>query len=203
MKRMLSATIIILAAVTIYSQTPAACTLKPAQAPVVRGLKLGMKTEEMLALFPGSSDQDDIKSAVSKPEGYPHFGVVEISISPRTYSTKERFTGIAVYNFVLVDGHVGQYQVDYLLPPAGPRWTRTDDFVAKIVEAYKLPPVANWTTDPNIGFWKTLKCDGFQLKASTMNFQGSLTVSTTDAPRTIQQQRQAAFEESIRRDFKP
>jgi hypothetical protein len=203
MKRILSVTIIILAAATIYSQTPAPCTLKPAQAPVVRGVKLGMKTEEMLALFPGSSDQDGIKSAVSKPEGYPHFGVVEISITPPEYSTKERFAGISSYEFILVDGHVGQYQVDYLLPPAGPRWTRPDDFVTKIADAFKLPPVADWTTDPNIQQWKTLKCDGFQLKASTMNFQGSLTVSTTEAPWTIQQQRQAAFEESIRRDFKP
>lgn len=203
MKRILSATIIILAAVTIYSQTPAPCTLKPAQAPAVRGVKLGMKTEEMLALFPGSSDHDDIKAAISKPEGYPHFGVVEISISPGTYATKERFAGIAGYNFVVVDGRVGQYQVDYLLPPAGPRWTRPEDFVTKIADAFKLPPVANWTTDPNIAFWRILKCDGFQLKASTMNFQGSLTVSTTEAPWMIQQQRQAAFEENIRRDFKP
>ena len=203
MKRILSVTIMILAAVTICGQTPAPCTLKPAQAPVIRGVKLGMKTEEMLALFPGSSDQDGIKSAISKPEGYPHFGVIGISITPSVYSTKERFAGIADYNFLLVDGHVGQYQVDYLPPPAGPKWTRPEDFVAKIIEAYKLPPVANWTTDPSIGFWRILKCDGFQLRASTMNFQGSLIVSTTEAPWTLQQQRQAAFEESIRRDFKP
>jgi len=203
MKRILSATIIILAAVTIYGQTPAPCTLKLAEAPMVRGVKLGMKTEEMLALFPGSSDQDDIKSMISKPEGYPHFGVTGFSINPGMYSTKERFTGIAGYVFSVVDGRVSQYEVQYLLPPAGPKWTRPEDFVTKIADAFKLPPVANWTTDLNIRQWKTLKCEGFQLKASTMNFGGSLTVSTSEAPATIQQQRQAAFEEGIRRDFKP
>jgi len=102
-----------------------------------------------------------------------------------------------------VDGRVSQYEVQYLPPPTGPKWTRPDDFVTKIADAFKLPPVVNWTTDPNIASWKILKCDGFQLKASTMNFRGSLTVSTIEAPWTIQQQRQAAFEENIRRDFKP
>lgn len=203
MKQSWSATIMILAAFSTYSQTPMPCTLKPAHAPTVRGVALGMKTEEVLGLFPGSADEDGIKTALSKPEGYPHFGVVGISISPGRYSSKERFTGIAGYNFLLVDGRVGEYQVTYVPPPNGPKWTRPDDFINKIADAYKLPAAVNWTADPNIGFWKTLRCDGFQVKASTMNFQGSLTVSNMDAPWTMQQQRIAAFEENIRRNFKP
>src|SRR5947207_12916217 len=134
MKRILSVTIMILAAVTIYGQTPAPCTLKPAQAPVIRGVKLGMKTEEMLALFPGSSDQDGIKSAISKPEGYPHFGVVGISITPNVYSTKERFAGIAGYTLLLVDENVDRNKVDSFPPQTGPKGRRPVAFVAKLVE---------------------------------------------------------------------
>ena len=208
MKQLLSVTaVFILATVSVYSQTQSSavtpCSLKVGQSPAVRGIKLGMKTEDVLALFPGSADRDDIRNALFKVEGYPHFGVISLYINPDLYSTKERFRGIVNYSLLLVDGRVGEYQVQYVPPPFGPKWQRPDDFVAKLAEAYKLPPPGNWTTDPNIFAWKTLKCDGFQLKASTINYQGVLTVAATEAPSTTQQQRKAAFEENIRREFKP
>jgi hypothetical protein len=207
MKHVFAATILFAATMSINGQSAATqsspCALMLAQSPAVRGVKLGMKTADVLALFPGSADQDDVRNALSRVEGYPHFGVVSINFDPSRYSTKDRFTGITNFSFLLVDGRVGQFEVQYLPPPLGPKWQRPDDFVSKIAEAYKLPPAANWTTDPNVASWKTLKCEGFQLKASTLNYQGVLSVAVTETPWTTQRQREAEFEESVRREFKP
>jgi hypothetical protein len=208
MKRFFSVTALsVLLAGSIYSQTQSSaaipCSLKVAQAPAVRGIKLGMKTADVLALFPGSADQEDIQRVLSEVEGYPAFGVVSLNISPSRYSTKEHFSGIATYSFVFVDGRVTQYEVQYVPPPFGAKWQRPDDFVSKIAEAYKLPAPANWTVDQYNYAWKTLQCDGFQVKASTMNFQGVLTVATSETPWVTKQHRQAEFEENIRREFRP
>lgn len=208
MKQVLLMTaVFVLTTVSVYGQTQSSavtpCSLKVAQSPAVRGIKLGMKTADILAFFPGSADQDDIRNALSAAEGYPSFGVVGINISPSRYSTKERFNGIVDYGFVFVDGRLNQYQVNYVPPPFGPRWQRPDDFVSKIAEAYELPPPSNWVADPNISYWRILNCDGFQVKTSTMNFRGVLSVATTESPWDTKQQRQAKFEENIRREFKP
>ena len=206
MKALLSmAAVFILTTVSVYSQSSAVtpCSLKVGKSPDVRGVKLGMKTEDLLALFPGSADRDEIRNTLSKVEGYPHFGVISIHIGPSMYSTKARFEGIDSFSFLLVDGRVGEFHVQYRPPPFGPKWQRPNDFIAKLAEAYELPPPANWISDPNIDAVKTLRCDGFQLTASTIHYQGTLRVAATESPLTTKQQRQAAFEENIRSGFKP
>ena len=209
MKRIFPAAIYALIAISAYGQTQTTppgvspCTLAAAKAPAVRGVKLGMKIDDVLALFPGSAEQDGIKSSIGKADGYPNFGVVGISVNPSQYSTKDRFAGIAGFNFLFLDGRLAQYEVEYLYSPVGPTWPRVDDFIVKIAEAFQLPPAGTWAVDQNITAWKTLKCDGFQLQASNLNGNGSLTVSTTDQPFKTQQNRRAAFEEKARREFKP
>ena len=179
------------------------CTLAVAKAPAVRGVKLGMKIDDVLALFPGSAEKDEIKSTIAKADGYPNFGIVSIFVGPREYSTKDRFAGIADFRFVFFDGRVNQYEVEYESPPGGPAWRRVDDWVTKLADAFGLPAVTDWTVDQYIPSRKSLKCDGFELRASNLNFRGNLTVSTLDPPYKKQQERQAAFEEKMRREFKP
>lgn len=209
MKRIFLAAICTLTALSAYGQAQTAppaiapCTLNIAKAPAVRGVKLGMKIDEVLAMFPGSAEEVGVKASFDKADGYPKFGTVGISISPSQYSTKDRFAGISGFNFWFLDGRIAQYEVQYQLPPVGPKWNRVDDFIAKMAEAFQLPPVASWAGDQNDASRKSLKCDGFQLQASNLNFRGSLTVATVDTPYKIRQQRQTEFEEKIRREFKP
>ena len=210
MKRIfLTAAIFALAVLPAYGQTQTTppgkspCTLAAARAPAIRGVKLGMKIDDVLALFPGSAEKDEIKSVIAKADGYPNFGIVSIFVGPGEYSTKDRFAGIAAFRFVFFDGRVNQYEVEYESPPGGPAWRRVDDWVTKLVDAFGLPAVTDWTVDQDIPSRKSLKCDGFQLQASNLNFRGNLTVSTLDPPYKKQQERQAAFEEKMRREFKP
>jgi hypothetical protein len=202
MKRIFLATICTLSALSAYGQTQTAaptispCTLKVAQAPAVRGVKLGMKIEEVLALFPGSSETEWIKRSIAKPDGDPNFGVVGFAISPSLYANKERFNGIDSFSFMFLDGRMVQYDVEYG-PPA---WPRLDDFIAKVTDAFRLPPVENRTG--NLGR-KSLNCEEFHVNVSSRDGRAILTAATNDEPAKIRMERRVASEEKARREFKP
>jgi hypothetical protein len=206
MKRIICAVTFLLTAIPIYGQTASTgitpCTLPVAKAPAVRGVKLGMNTDELLVLFP-SANNDQIRSAIGRAEGYPSFGLVNINVDPRDYSTKDRFAGIEDFRFRFLDGRVVQYVVEYQPPPSAPVWRRVDDWISRLADSFGLPPATDWVVDQADSSWKGIKCDGFQLKASNMNLRGSLAVSTLDPPYQKQRERQAAFEEKLRRDFRP
>jgi hypothetical protein len=209
MKRIFLATIFTLIALSAYGQTQTTasgispCTLKLAQSPAVRGVKLGMKIEDVLTMFPGSAEKDQIKSVIENVDGYPSFGVTTVYVNPWEYSTRDRFAGIADFSFVVLDDRVVKYRVEYAQPPHGPSWRNVSDFVAKLVDSFQLPPTMNWDEDQNVPSQRRLKCDEFQLEASSVNQQGSLTVSTLDPASKKQQERRAAFDEKLRREFKP
>lgn len=210
MKKILTvATVVIMTALSAYAQTRGGnlsvtpCTLKASQAPEVRGIKLGMTAEDLLALFPGSVSEAGISQAVSKAPNFPSFGVVGLDIVPSRYSTKDRFAGIGYFNFVVLDGRLAQYEVQYQGAPNGPTWRNLDDFVGKIADAFQLPAPNNWTMNAYGASSKDLQCDGFKVRASNVNLSGYLRVSTAEAPLQVQQQRLAVFEEKARREFKP
>ena len=211
MKRIVTAAaIVMVTALAGFSQTQATgsgvspCTLNVSQAPAIRGLRLGMKTGDVLRLFPGTADQADIKTVLSRIDDYPHFGVFTFGVRPSDYPGKERFAGIEVINFVFLDGQIAEFDVQYSPPPNGAVWHKVDDFINKIADTLDLPHADSWTTDKDFPYARrSLKCDGFQLQASNLNSQGQLRLVTADTPSKTQRERLAAFEEKGRREFKP
>jgi hypothetical protein len=207
MKTLFALTIFFGATSLVYGQSappqPSQCSLKPAQSPSVRGIKLGMSVEDLLALFPGSAGEDGIKLSASETANFPHFGVVNFGVFPSRYSTRERFAGIGILNFVVLDGRLAQFEVQYLGLPNGANWRNLDDFIAKISDAFQVPASKNWTAHQYNPSMKELRCDGFQLQASNVNLTGTLTVATANAPFQIKKERAAAFEEKARREFRP
>lgn len=177
------------------------CTLTLDQSPAIRDVRLGMAARELFALFPGSAEKDEIKAALKKADDYPHFSLTEFYIGPNDYATRDRFAGIHLYYFVLFDGRLIRFQVYYSVPPEAPRWSNLDDFIARVAEAFQLPPVTQWAKSRERS-GKSLKCDGFQIEAETLDTRGSLIVSIPDFDKK-RQERQAAFDEKVRRAFKP
>ena len=51
------------------------CSLSLSQAPAIRGIRLGMKPDEWLKLFPGSAQDERMKAILDKPPTYPEYGV--------------------------------------------------------------------------------------------------------------------------------
>ncbi len=201
MKYIWSTILITTIGLSVHAQTTnqetAQCSLKLAQAPAIRGLKLGMKMDEVLNIFPGSRENENVKFAISDNEFYPRFGVVDFFIAPAQFAGKERFAGISSLYFVFVEGRMVRYSVEYSRPP----WPRTDDFVNKIAGAFQLPPASNWSTD-QLGH-KNMACDGFRVQITARDGRGSVMVTTGDDPSKIQRDRRAAIEEKQRQEFKP
>jgi hypothetical protein len=199
MRSIVVMTFVMTAALSAAAQnaTPPAtqCTVKVA--PVIRGIKLGMSADEVLAMFPGSRENEMVKSALTAGENFASFGLTGFIVFPGQYPSKERFTGISSTTFTFVDGRLLQYGVVYDRPP----WPHAADFINKIAAAFKLPPAEYWTNDQ--GGAKALSCDGFRVRTYVSNPGASITVMASDDPYKVQTERRAAFEEKARQEFRP
>ena len=199
MRSILAMTFIVTAALSTSSQTatlPAnQCTVKVA--PVIRGIRLGMTMNDVLAMFPGSRENEMVQSALTAGENSGSFGLAGFLIFPSQYPTKERFSGISSVTFTFLDGRLAQYGVVYDRPP----WPHAADFINKIAGAFKLPTAEYWTADQ--GVYKALSCDGFKLRTSVNNPGASISVLTSEDPFKIQGDRRAAAEEKQRQEFRP
>jgi hypothetical protein len=137
----------------------APCSLVIDQAPVLNGLRLGMTPEQVVALFPGSNEDVELRSSLSKPAD--QFGTSGFVVRPDKYESRGKFAGINQITFRLLDGHVANFYVGY----SGPEWSHVDKFVAKFTEGTNLPEADAW--EPYVGLdtqMKILKCTDFEIR---------------------------------------
>ena len=205
MKHLLLSASLLLISFAAYGQTnspPAQpCTLKIAQAPAVRGVKLGMMIDEVLPLFPGSSESGAVKHALSTAEAYPNFGVAQFGLSPVNWGNKERYAGINGYYMVMFDRRIVGLTISYDQFPDGPSWKNADDLIQRFSDAFHLPGPNAWVSEPNGSGRRKLQCDGFEIYvgAGDRNSIGFFTQGWEGTKR----ERLATFEEQKRREFKP
>jgi hypothetical protein len=137
-------------------QAEPACTMTLAQSPVMSGIKLGMTQDQILALFPGSSEDSELRASLNRPAN--PSGETAFSINPGLYGSKSKFAGVTLIKFTLMDNHLSSFNVSY----AGPQWAHVDEFIEKLAAATKLPGPNAWS--PYVGMdtqLKTLTCKGF------------------------------------------
>ena len=135
------------------------CSLVMDQVPVINGLRIGMTPEEVLAVFPGSNQDAQVRSELSRSAG--EFGVSDFRIRPDRYESKEKFAGIGQITFTLLDGRVSTVSISY----NGPEWSHVDKFVAKFTDGTNLPAADAW--EAYVGMdtqMKTLKCKDFEVR---------------------------------------
>ena len=145
------------------------CQITLAGAPDIRGLKVRMATEEVLALFPGSKEDAEVKASLSRPPS--QFGQSEFRIRPDKFESKEKFAGIKQITLRLVDGRVATLRVAY----EGPEYPHVDKFIAKFTEGTHLPAADQW--EPRVGMdnnLKILKCVDFEIQIFTGGQGGTL-----------------------------
>jgi hypothetical protein len=141
------------------AQDKPTCQLTLAGAPDIKGLRLGMTPEQVLALFPGSNEDPEIRSRLSQPPS--PFGVSSFLVRPDKYQSKDKFAGVSQITFTLLDGHVSSFSVGY----NGPEYSHVDKFVAKFVEGTNLPATDQW--EAYVGMdnqLKMLKCTDFEVR---------------------------------------
>lgn len=172
----------------------AVCSLPAAQVPGVGGLKLGMTVEQVLALFPGSGEDPEVRSTLARPAS--PLGVSGLLIRPDRYRSKEKFAGVSQITFTLLDGRVSTFSVGY----NGPEWPHVDKFVAKFVEGTGLPAADAW--EAYVGLdnqLKILTCLDFEIRVFAGGEGGNLNyvmMSDREAARTLKERRVKAREKA-------
>ncbi|MEK6281958.1 MAG: hypothetical protein AABN95_16510 [Acidobacteriota bacterium] len=135
------------------------CSLVRDHVPVVNGLKLGMTPAQVLALFPGSNDDGEVRSSLALPPS--RFGTSSFLITPDKYKVEGKSAGISQITLSLLDGQVSGFNVGY----KGAEWPDVDKFIAKFTEGTVLPPADAW--EARVGLdtqMKTLTCNDFAIK---------------------------------------
>lgn len=200
MKQLLALTIILVSATFTLAQAQAAngspqqrCTLTLAQSPTIRGFKLGMTVDEVLARFPSQSQSPTIRAALDHaPKA---FGVARFSVSPND----KAFEGINTFDFEFLDNDLTSFYVAY----TGPEWNSVREFISALSSSLKLPGIEYWEPS-DAETYRSLKCDGFDVRAvigggGPSNF---VKVSNLLAPQTVMA-RQNEAKEKARQAFRP
>jgi hypothetical protein len=170
------------------------CTLKVSEAPVLNGLKLGMTPEQVLALFPGSKDDPELRSTLSTPPG--RFGNSSVLITPSKYGSAAQYKGISRLTFSLLDGHVSNFTISY----NGPEWPDVDKFIQNFVEGKHLPPAGEWAAYEGMNTqMKTLTCNNFSIQIFAGGEGGSsnyVLVEDLEADKKLKERRKKAREQA-------
>ena len=170
------------------------CTLNMTSAPSIKGLKLGMTADEVVAVFPGSKDDPEVRSILSRPPT--QFGGSELAIRPDKYANKAEFKDISRITFSLLDGRVSGLSVHY----NGPAWPHVDKFVEKLGPELNLPPAEQW--EAYVGQeaqLKTLTCADFSIRVNAAGEGGNLnyvSLKDLEAEKKLKERRRKAREQA-------
>jgi hypothetical protein len=162
-------------------------------APSINGLKLGMTAAEVVAVFPGSKDDAELRSQLSRPPT--QLGATELAIRPNILASKPAFNGVSHITFSLLDGRVSALTVHY----NGPAWEHVDKFVEKLAGEMNLPPTEQWEAYVgNETQIKTLTCADFSVRANAAGEGGNLnyvSIKDLEAEKKLKERRRKAREQ--------
>ena len=171
------------------------CSLTEADSPSVRGLRLGMPAEQVIALFPGSSKDKEMKTALDKARSTTGSETVYVSFDSSNSGNKEKFAEVGSISVGFYKARVKDLDVEYV----GPTWTTVDEWVGKVSETFKLPGLEAWVAGPSENPNKVLKCNGIEIEAAIQGGGASIRIRDTE----YSMRGTNAGEEGKRRAFKP
>jgi len=135
------------------------CPLKIANAPAIGGLKVGMTKDEVLAVFPGAREDQEVRALLNKPAN--KFGTSEVFLRPEKFGLKDKLPGIDLFTLTFLDNRLFTEHVKF----NGPEYPDVDKFVSAFLEGKSLPPLAVWEAYPGLDTQlKSLKCSEFEVQ---------------------------------------
>ena len=174
------------------------CNLTEANAPSVRGLRLGMSTQQFLALFPGITKKKEMKDTIEKAKSTSAADPVSFGVDPITDGGGNQFAGIESVSATFYRGHLVDFTVQY----GGASWRNIDEWVAKLAESFNLPRAQDWGMGPNESPNKIVRCEGIMIEAAIQGGSASIRVQSTGYLKDSDE-RAKASEDKKRQDFKP
>ena len=189
-----------------------ACNLPLSQAPVIRGIRLGMKPDEWLKLFPGSAQDEKIKSILDRPAQYPGYGRNIITFSRASnqnelgYLPREGFSGIDRVTLIIFDNQIVSFGVAYVPTDIKGNpyiWDDVSQLISIFSETFNLPKVSAW--DKKSSRQAVLQCPGFKFELGVSADPAGATaqLSLKSDYEQIISQRAEADKQKGRAAFKP
>jgi len=179
------------------AQDEGTCKLTLAAVPAVEGVKLGMTSEEMVSVFPGSKDDPEVRTVLQRPPS--KLGVSELLIRPAKYAktTAKPEDGLATQIVAtLLDGRVSTLTVNY----NGPEWPNVDSFVQKFVEKTNLPALDQWSAYSGLdNQLKILTCKEFEVRLFAGGEKGNanyISLRDLEADKKLKERRKKAREQA-------
>jgi len=173
------------------------CNLTEATAPSVRGLRLGMSTQQLLALFPDSSKRKEMKEAVEKAKAATGNEAAYLVFDPATERDAKQFGGVESVSAGVNKGRVIDFSIQY----GGATWRDVDEWVAKLSESLKLQGAGDWTVGPSENPNKVLRCEGIEIEAAIQGGGSSIRIRNMEDARVVADRN--AADEKKRREIKP
>jgi hypothetical protein len=165
------------------------CKLTLAQAPVIRGLRLGMTSDELFAIFPANEREEfDRAQQLKKAELPPNYGYTNFHFYPSNNAAKDRFMGIGLLEFGLFDRKVVFIRADYSNTP---QFDRTGQLMEIITRQFGLPEFKDW---PGYNeYWNnpSLSCEGFSFQVRGLSGAFSINLNDPTYKNTIEDRKQA------------
>jgi len=180
------------------STANAGCSLPLAQAPEIRGIRLGTTSEQLLTLFPEEVNRLGINEAIQRSKRVDQYGVGRFDLRADSKTVNPRLTEVNYITVEMIDERVTSFHISY----AGPEWKNIGQFAAKLSEVFGLPDSAAWE---QVGeSQESLKCNGFAVDVYALRGAGEnwVRVQDTSAHRLVEDRREAAKEKE-RQTFKP
>jgi len=152
------------------------CSLPLGKAPTVRGLRLGMSSEELMSFFHPNT-KSIVEYALKNADSPPNYGLAAFEISGfngESKEVKEKFAGVHYLRFKTLDGRVVEISVSYDMrsPQLYTSWT-INEWTAKISNTFGLTGADNWQSSQNKNE-RTLKCDEFEVVVSVVPYQNPI-----------------------------
>jgi hypothetical protein len=205
MRQMILLSLILCVTATIRGQVAGSssansqCVLAVAQSPEIRGIRLEMSAEKLMAAFPEELNRTAIDKAIKdskKPENY---GLGRTDLRPAIGVANPKFVDVNWISVDLLDERVTSFTIGYV----NPAWSSVDQFITKLSETLQLPAPEKWGGEPGSPN-KFLKCDGFGVSAlaNPGTYGGMVSVRDALASQTVANRREAE-KEKARKAFKP
>ena len=204
-KRVVTLFTLVVVTISAYSQalSQSRCNLTATNSPTVRGLRLGMSTQELLALFPGSAarwakEQKEIRDAREKAMAPTSNESVSLVFDAATDAAKDQFASVESVSVGLHKGRVTEFTVQYL----GAEWNSIDQWIARLSETLKLPGQQDWVVGSSETPNKVLKCAGIEIEAAVQGGGSSISIRNVQYLKEVDHRAKTGAE-TKRREFKP
>ena len=172
------------------------CKLTLAEAPAIRGLRLGMTSDEIFSAFPGNEREEfERAQRLKSAEIAPDYGYATFQFDLYKYATKDRFTGISSIILGIFERKVVYIRADYSnIPP----FDNMEQLMEIVSKQFGLPEYKDWPGYTNNFSNSSISCDGF-----TFRVEGYIRISLTDSSHTkILEERKRADLAKKREGFK-